>query len=149
MSGNVKWQRGRFRARNVGTAEIMAGNRNSLRKPSPGGLAITAVIAVLLLLSLLFPVGTALAADGHVSSQTLAPRGDTGSGPLEQGQGEPARPNPLIFLDIWLFGGLILLVMIVVAVKYIWQYFQPDDRDPSEGLQPWEDPDYPYEESEE
>ena len=55
-------------------------------------------------------------------------------------------PNPLIYLDIWLFGGLILLVMVVVAAKYLWKAFQPDDRDPSEGLQPWEDPDYPYDE---
>ena len=65
---------------------------------------------------------------------------------LGQGQGEPAPPNPLIYLDIWLFGGLILLVMLVVAAKYLWKAFQPDDRDPSERLQPWEDPDYPYDE---
>lgn len=59
-----------------------------------------------------------------------------------QGQAEPAPPNPLIYLDIWLFGGLILLVALIVAVKYLWKALQPDDRDPSEGLQPWERPDY-------
>ena len=58
-----------------------------------------------------------------------------------QGQAEPAPPNPLIYLDIWLFGGLVLLVALFVAIKYLWKAFQPDDRDPSEGLQPWERPD--------
>ena len=60
----------------------------------------------------------------------------------------PAPPNPLIYLDIWLFGGLILLVMAIVAAKYLWKLFQPDTRDPEEGLQPWEDPDYYYEDDE-
>ena len=65
-----------------------------------------------------------------------------------QAQGEPAPPNPLIYLDIWLFGGLILLVMLVVGVKYLWKWLQPDHRDPAEGLQPWEDPDYNYDDEE-
>ena len=59
-----------------------------------------------------------------------------------QGQTEPAPPNPLIYLDIWLFGGLVLLVALIVGIKYLWKALQPDDRDPSEGLQPWERPDY-------
>ncbi len=57
-----------------------------------------------------------------------------------QGQAEPAPPNPLLYLDIWLFGGLILVVALIVAVKYLWKALQPDDRDPWEGLQPWELP---------
>ena len=59
-----------------------------------------------------------------------------------QPQAQPAPPNPLIYLDIWLFGGLVLLVMLVVGVKYLWKFFQPDTRDPMDGLQPWEDPDF-------
>lgn len=55
---------------------------------------------------------------------------------------QSAPPNPLIYLDIWLFGGLILLVMGFLIIKYLWKIFQPDERDPEEGLQPWEDPDY-------
>ena len=68
---------------------------------------------------------------------------DATSGPTfaPQGQAEPVPPNPLIYLDIWLFGGLVLLVALFVGIKYIWKAFQPDDRDPSEGLQPWERPD--------
>ena len=58
-------------------------------------------------------------------------------------------PNPLIYLDIWLFGGLILLVMAVVTVKYLLKWLRPDNRDPEEGLQPWEDPDYYYDDSKE
>ena len=85
-------------------------------------------------------MATALSANSEVSPPALAPIGEGGAGPLVRGQGEPVPPNPLIYLDIWLFGGLILLVMIVVVVKYLWKFFQPDDRDPSEGLQPWENP---------
>ena len=59
-----------------------------------------------------------------------------------QGQDEPAPPSPLLYLDIWLFGGLVLLVALIVGIKYLWKAFQPDDRDPAEGLQPWERPDY-------
>ncbi len=52
-----------------------------------------------------------------------------------------APPNPLIYLDVWLFGGLILLVMAVMSVRFLWRRLHPDNRDPAEGLQPWEDPD--------
>ncbi|MDE2779463.1 MAG: hypothetical protein OXI91_07305 [Chloroflexota bacterium] len=61
-----------------------------------------------------------------------------------QAQQEPQPPSPLLYLDIWLFGGLILLVMVVVGVKFLWKALQPDNRDPAEGLQPWEDPDYDH-----
>ena len=80
------------------------------------------------------------------------PKGETGdSGPRASlgNQTEPEPPNPLIYLDIWLFGGLILLVMAVVAVKYLVKLFRPDNRDPEEGLQPWEDPDYYYDDTRE
>ena len=65
-----------------------------------------------------------------------------------QEQPEPNPPNPLIYLDIWLFGGLILVVMVVVIARYLWRALQPDRRDPEEGLQPWEDPDYYYDRDE-
>lgn len=64
-----------------------------------------------------------------------------------QAQGEASPPNPLIYLDIWLFGGLILVVMIFVTFKYLLRLFRPDNRDPEEGLQPWEDPDYDHDET--
>ena len=53
----------------------------------------------------------------------------------------PAPPNPLLYLDIWLFGGLILLVMLALTARYLWNKFHAGPRDPEEGLQPWEDPD--------
>ena len=56
-------------------------------------------------------------------------------------QAAPVPPNPLIYLDVWIFGGLILLVMGVVLVRFLWRWLHPEDRDPEEGLQPWEDPD--------
>ena len=61
---------------------------------------------------------------------------------LSQAQDQAAAPNPLLYLDIWLFGGLVLLVMVVVIARFLWRSLRPDYRDPSEGLQPWEDPDY-------
>ena len=56
--------------------------------------------------------------------------------------GRPAqdRPSPLVYLDVWLFGGLFLLVMVVVTVRYIISKLRSGG-DPEEGLQPWEDPD--------
>ena len=62
-----------------------------------------------------------------------------------QEQERPSPPNPLIYLDIWIFGGLVLGVMVFVGLKYLWKALQPDYRDPEEGLQPWEDPDFKYE----
>ena len=35
-----------------------------------------------------------------------------------------------------------MLVMTIVIAKYIWRALQPDRRDPEEGLQPWENPDF-------
>ena len=61
---------------------------------------------------------------------------------LSQAQDPAAAPNPLLYLDIWLFGGLVLIVMVVVIARFLWRSLRPDYRDPSEGLQPWEDPDY-------
>ena len=116
---------------------------------SKSGLVFLAGIASLIL--------AALVASGETvhAWEDWAPVGTAGSSvtpvahALAQGQGEAAAPNPLLYLDIWLFGGLILLVVIVVVLKYLWKFFQPDRRDPEEGLQPWEDPDYVYEEPEE
>ena len=88
-----------------------------------------------------------LSPGGGSQAAIAAVGGPTDFAPLLslQGQSEPAPPNPLIYLDIWLFGGLILLVMAVAAFKYLVKLFRPDDRDPEEGLQPWEDPDFDYE----
>ena len=52
----------------------------------------------------------------------------------------PSRVSPFVYLDIWLFGGLFLLVMIVVTLRYVIRKLRPDPN-PEEGLQPWEDPD--------
>ncbi len=65
-----------------------------------------------------------------------------------QDQERPPPPNPLIYLDIWIFGGLVLGVMVIVGLKYLWKALQPDYRDPEEGLQPWEDPDFEFKEPE-
>lgn len=85
-------------------------------------------------LTTLLPSTLALPFDGSLASQRL----------LSQAQEQAATPNPLIYLDIWLFGGLVLVVMLVVIARYLWRNLRPDSRDPSEGLQPWEDPDYDY-----
>ena len=82
--------------------------------------------------ALVFPADPGLAPADTISGQTFSLRG----------QDEPAPPSPLLYLDIWLFGGLVLLVALIVGIKYLWKAFQPDDRDPAEGLQPWERPDY-------
>ncbi|MDE2937904.1 MAG: hypothetical protein OXR67_03160 [Chloroflexota bacterium] len=81
--------------------------------------------------------GSALLPAGTMSGQTYS----------LQSQDEPAPPSPLLYLDIWLFGGLVLLVALIVGIKYLWKAFQPDNRDPAEGLQPWERPDYDDEQS--
>ena len=52
----------------------------------------------------------------------------------------PQRPSPFIYLDAWVLGGLILIVMAAVVVRYIINRLRPKG-DPEEGLQPWEDPD--------
>ena len=53
------------------------------------------------------------------------------------------RLNPLVYLDVWLFGGLILLVMATVTSRFLWRKLhrvEPEE----EGLQPWEDPDLDF-----
>ena len=50
------------------------------------------------------------------------------------------RLNPLVYLDVWLFGGLILLVMATVTSRFLWRKLHPVELE-EEGLQPWEDPD--------
>ncbi len=52
----------------------------------------------------------------------------------------PQRPSPFIYLDVWVLGGLVVVVMAVLAVRYIINRLRPKG-DPEEGLQPWEDPD--------
>ena len=79
---------------------------------------------------------TALLFGGGIASQGL----------MGQAQVQAAAPNPLIYLDVWLFGGLVLIVMLVVMARFLWRSLRPDNRDPDEGLQPWEDPDYEPEE---
>ena len=49
--------------------------------------------------------------------------------------------SPFIYFDTWLIGGLVLLVMGVVLVKYLVGKLRPADELEEEGLQPWEDPD--------
>jgi len=111
----------------------------------PAGLKSTAlrsamVLAlVVCLLSSATPVQAAPSPEGPA---LLPAHAESGQNFAPQQQPEPAPPNPLIYLDVWLFGGLILLVALFVAIKYLWKAIQPDHRDPSEGLQPWERPDY-------
>ncbi len=50
-------------------------------------------------------------------------------------------PSPFLYLDTWLIGGLVLLVMGVVLIKYVVGKLRPTDELEEEGLQPWEDPD--------
>ncbi len=54
--------------------------------------------------------------------------------------GAPNRASPLIYLDVWLFGGLFLVVMVIVTVRYLVRRLRTDEN-PEDGLQPWEDPD--------
>ena len=122
--------------------------RISTRPPAPEPLTgrktriLRLAVLLALALCLLLSAGP-IQADSSVSESAFpAFQEPTAQTVSPQGQAEPAPPNPLIYLDIWLFGGLILLVALIVGVKYLWKAFQPDDRDPSEGLQPWERPDY-------
>lgn len=107
---------------------------------------------VLVLLSLgmalLQPTPVASAGPHYTGPLDLSAQPGTEDSLAPQAQQEPQPPSPLLYLDIWLFGGLILLVMVVVMLKYLWKALQPDNRDPSEGLQPWEDPDYDHSEDE-
>ena len=50
-------------------------------------------------------------------------------------------PSPFLYLDTWLIGGLAVLVLGVVLVKYLVGKLRPANELEEEGLQPWEDPD--------
>ena len=50
-------------------------------------------------------------------------------------------PSPFLYLDTWLIGGLAVLALGVVLVKYLIGKLRPADEFEEEGLQPWEDPD--------
>lgn len=110
----------------------------------PGLIAVAVWSAILLaaVASMLVFAGPVQAASAPSEPVFLSAGVSSGHTFSPQGQPEPAPPSPLIYLDVWLFGGLVLLVALIVAIKYLWKAFQPDDRDPSEGLQPWERPDY-------
>ena len=114
----------------------------------PVALPWLSVVIILLSLGmgLLQPMTVAGAEPHHADQLDLLAQTGTEGSFSPQAQGEPQPPSPLLYLDIWLFGGLILLVMVVVGLKYLWKALQPDNRDPAEGLQPWEDPDYDYSE---
>lgn len=92
--------------------------------------------------ALLLPMNAAEAGAHNPAPLDHHPQAGPDESLSPQAQQEPQPPSPLLYLDIWLFGGLILLVMAVVGLKYLWKALQPDNRDPAEGLQPWEDPDY-------
>lgn len=100
-------------------------------------------LAVLLILApcLLVSAGPIQATEISAAPDPFEAADGSGQALSLQGQDEPLPPNPLLYLDIWLFGGLVLLVALIVGIKYLWKALQPDDRDPSEGLQPWERPD--------
>ena len=132
----------------------MAVHPTHLSKPSKAGKRLGAnvqitlpwlpIVSILLMLGmgLLAPVSV-VSAQGHYEGQRyLHDHAGIDQSLSPQAQAEPQPPSPLLYLDIWLFGGLILLVMVVVGIKYLWKALQPDNRDPAEGLQPWEDPDY-------
>ena len=125
----------------------------NVRTSAPGRLSGTIARALLsasllALVCFLLATGTSVQAAASPSDSDLLPA-VTISGQTHslQGQEEPAPPSPLLYLDIWLFGGLVLLVALIVGIKYLWKAFQPDNRDPAEGLQPWERPDYDDEQS--
>ncbi len=123
-------------------ARVNTGKFAPRRLPEIKTAAVCLSILVGLALYLILPASPVLAAMVPASPAPV-PATDTSAGKLSlQEQPEPAPPNPLIYLDIWLFGGLVLLVALIVGIKYLWKALQPDNRDPSEGLQPWERPDY-------
>ena len=66
--------------------------------------------------------------------------GASSDGPPVRGRITPGRPSPFLYFDVWLLGVLALVVMSVVAVRYVTNKLRPS-LDPEEGLQPWEDPD--------
>ena len=69
-----------------------------------------------------------------------AARGRGPSAPLP-GSESVGPPSPFLYLDTWLIGGLAMLALGVVLVKYLVGKLRPADDLDEEGLQPWEDPD--------
>ena len=67
----------------------------------------------------------------------------SGRGPPAPAPGSESvgPPSFFLYLDSWLIGGLVLLVMGVALVKYLVGKLRPADGSEEEGLQPWEDPD--------
>ena len=67
----------------------------------------------------------------------------SGRGPAAPPPGSESvgPPSPFIYLDTWLIGGLAVLVLGMVLVKYLVGKLRPSDGLEEEGLQPWEDPD--------
>ena len=126
----------------------------NVRTSAPGrlfGAIARALLSTALLVIWYFcllATATSVQAAASPSESALLPAGTiSGQTHSLQGQEEPVPPSPLLYLDIWLFGGLVLLVALIVGIKYLWKAFQPDNRDPAEGLQPWERPDYDDEQS--
>ena len=65
-------------------------------------------------------------------------RGPSAPAPGSEGVGPP---SPFLYFDTWLIGGLAVLALGVVLVKYLVGKLRPADELEEEGLQPWEDPD--------
>ncbi len=67
----------------------------------------------------------------------------SGRGPSapQPGSESVGLPSPFLYFDTWLIGGLVLLAMGVVLVKYLVGKLRPSNELEEEGLQPWEDPD--------
>ncbi len=69
--------------------------------------------------------------------------GTSSRGPSAPAPGSESvgRPSPFLYLDTWLIGGLAVLALSVVLVRYLVGKLRPRDELEEEGLQPWEDPD--------
>ena len=76
----------------------------------------------------------------EVLDQRWAASGRGPSAPLP-GSESVGPPSPFLYLDTWLIGGLAVLALGVVLVKYLVGKLRPAAESEEEGLQPWEDPD--------
>ena len=67
----------------------------------------------------------------------------SGRGPAAPAPGSEVvgLPSPFLYLDTWLIGGLAVVVLGAVLVRYLIGKLRPADGFEEEGLQPWEDPD--------
>ena len=126
----------------TGLAEFCRGGRSFMSGALPWLSVVLVMLAAVAVL--LHPMNAAQAEAHRPSPSDFHAQIGPDESASSQAQQEPQPPSPLLYLDIWLFGGLILLVMVVVGVKFLWKALQPDNRDPAEGLQPWEDPDYDH-----